>query len=174
MAKLGDHSTALAQLEPDQDVEHANQHHRRHKEDQGTDLECVAHRRVLDRAHSTVGNAHHSELARLRQSSGEGEYPNSDDKLDRTRQLGHGLLPEGVTDRDVAFDGEGADRKDRDVGRRLGQQRVEHTDGAPKGILRGVPEVVQVRRHGRQQHQHVGDGQVEEVVVGGGVHRLVP
>lgn len=142
MTKLGYHATTLSQLEPDQDVEHANENHRRDKEDKGTDLECVAHRRVLDSAQHTVRDVHHSELTGLWQSGGEGEYPDAHNELHRPGELGHGLLPKGMTYRYVALDGEGTDSEDRDIGRGLRQQPLEHTNGAAEGILRRVPGIV--------------------------------
>jgi hypothetical protein len=79
-----------------------------------------------------------------------------------------------VADGQVALHGEGRDGEHGGVGRRLGEHPSQEAKGAAEDV--GVARVNQVDLLGdaREEQHQVRDGQAEEVVVGGGVHRLVP
>lgn len=111
-------------------------------------------------------------LNELRNCQAEGHDPNGKYKLDGPIQVHH-VLPEWMANGYISLHGERRDGQHCGVGGRFRDHSQGHADGGTEGILIWDPHVVQVERHSGDKQQQVGNGQIEEVVVGGRVHRLV-
>ena len=101
-----------------------------------------------------------------------GHDPQKYDHLDGAPQTRPRLREHQVADGDVALDGEGGDREDGRVRRRLRGHRPQHAERLAEYPGVGRPEGVRLLRQAEQQHEQVGDGQVEQVVVGDRLHVL--
>jgi hypothetical protein len=165
-------------------------------------LEEIRHHRAPAVLHAPLQFVFHPELDGLRRRQTQSHYPDDDDVADDPGELRHGVRQEGVADGQVALHSEGCqeetkstggvlhfgnrrgrvvgpwgtltcDGQHRRVGRRLGREPLQDAERLPEDVRLGGPQPVHLRGQPRDEQQHIRDGQAEEVVVGGGVHRLV-
>lgn len=84
------------------------------------------------------------------------------------------LGAEGVENGHVALHADRGDAEDGGEAHGLKEGRLEVASHGPKqeGVV--APHLIDFQGHPKEQDEEVGDGQAEEVVVGGGLHSLVP
>ena len=147
----------LAQGQPDEDVEHRDDGHGQHEEQEGGRLQEVAHQRHLVRADvalqrvgngaATTGVVDEVEGASVHgvgQSTEAGQPPHGHNGPHRPTQGRHGGRLDWVTDGHVSLHRKG---RDGEHGRRaghLGQEDLEDTEGFAEHPRVGAPDGVQL------------------------------
>lgn len=106
----GGQQARAPQLDGNQHVQHGNDRHRQHEEQDGRDLEGVLDQRPSQRAPGAVRDYgvicvvvldDDAELDGLWHGEAEGQHPDRHHKLDRPGQLRHCMRDEGMADRHV-------------------------------------------------------------------------
>jgi len=78
-----------------------------------------------------------------------------------------------MTDRHVSLDGEGGYGEYRRVRGCFRREAAQHAETLAEYVGVLAPDQVHLRWQARHQQQQVGHGQTEEIIIRGGVHRLV-
>lgn len=99
--------------------------------------------------------------------------PNQKYRLDGSAQVRHGVSSQRTADGQIALDGEGGDGENGGVGGGLGRPAAEDAEALAEDVGIALPEHVELLRQAEHEQQQVGDGETEEVEVGGRVHVLV-
>ena len=166
----------------DERVQRRDDRHRREEEEERRRFERVprvpirpdvARRRPGDRPTGVVVEHDDAVLDDDRHRADAGDDPDDEDDARRPLQAVLRLEPHRMADGDVPLDGEGGDRQDRRVRRRLGGRRPNDAERLAENPRIGGPERVCLLRQAEYELEQVGKGEVDEIEVSRRVHVTV-
>lgn len=176
----GGQQARVSQLDGDQHVQHGDDRHGQHEEQEGRDLEGVFDQCPSQRApgaiqddSAVVVGVDDAELDGLWHGEAEGQQPNRYHELHRPGEFRHCVRDEGMANRHVSLDGEGRDGENGGVRRGLRGEALYNAERLAEYVRKVRPYVIHLRRQAEHEQKKVGHRQAEEVVIGGGVHGLV-